>query len=91
MSVMIKLKLEPVETFQEVAGWSEFRNVALDEKFGIVCIKPSEHLFVVRADKFEDVELKRKSNPKILGTTCTGIDHLCPDHFSFYAMAGKGL
>lgn len=67
MATMIKLKLPPQSANKTaVANLPGMKGIDLDERFGVVCIDPKQHLYVVRADSVDDLESRRKLSPEIL-------------------------
>jgi hypothetical protein len=68
VATMIKLKLpESKRDLASVQALPGLIDLPLDPQFGLVPIDPRESLYVVRTDAVDDLELRRKSTPEILG------------------------
>lgn len=67
MATMIKLRLLPhAKTLAAVENLPGLKGLALDQRFGVVCIDPKQGLCVVRTDAVDDLERRRKLSPEIL-------------------------
>jgi hypothetical protein len=67
MAVMIKLRL-PAEaaTLAAVQSLAGLKDLPLDSRFGVVGINPKEGLYVVRTERVNDLEARRRLSPEIV-------------------------
>jgi hypothetical protein len=65
---MIKLRLPgKVGGLAQVQALPGLADLPLDPRFGLVSIKPSESLYVVRTDSIDDLDRRRRLSPEIVG------------------------
>ena len=67
MAVMIKLRL-PGQTrdFESVQALPGLAGLPLDSRFGLVPISPRDSLYVVRTDRMDDLDRRRRISPEII-------------------------
>ena len=67
MAVMIKLRLSgPTRDFESVQALPGLAGLPLDPKFGLVAIRRRDSLYVVRTDRIDDLDRRRRLSPEII-------------------------
>ena len=67
MAVMIKLRLTgPTRDFERVQALPGLAGLRLDPRFGLVPIRPRDSLYVVRTDRIDDLDRRRRLSPEII-------------------------
>jgi len=67
MAVMIKLRLpRPTRDFESVQALPGLADLPLDSRFGLVSISPRDSLYVVRTDRMDDLDRRRRISPEII-------------------------
>jgi hypothetical protein len=67
MAVMIKLRLPgPTRDLESVQALPGLAGLTLDPRFGLVEISPRDSLYVVRSDRVDDLDRRRRLSPEII-------------------------